>query len=57
MKAARKKPADPADAFCAAAQEALKKGDLDRISDESLRRVMSAAVIPSTVMSVESNHS
>lgn len=35
---------DPAAAFCAAANAALKRGDHDSISDASLRRVLTAAV-------------
>jgi hypothetical protein len=42
MKAAKVK--DPAEAFCEAAHSALKDGDLERVSDESLRRVLTAAV-------------
>jgi hypothetical protein len=44
MKVAGKKQADPGEAFCAAAGDAIASGNLDAVSDESLRRVLTAAV-------------
>jgi hypothetical protein len=37
-------PADPVAAFCAQAEDALKNGRPDQVTDETLQRVLSVAV-------------
>jgi len=42
--AAKADIADPVAAFCAQAEDALKRGKPDQVADETLQRVLSAAV-------------